>query len=284
MALGKGHLIIDATAARCFSTRFPEQHFRIAHNLSGHPLFERERLIELARALPRSCIEYNAGNLSVSQDPKKTPGNGLDIEQTIERIADCDSWVALKYVERDRDYRQLLIDCVQEIAPFSEERASGTRQLEAYIFISSPGSVTPFHFDDEHNFLLQLVGSKDVHAWEKEVLSALEVERFYGGAHRNVVYRSELDGSCQRFGLRPGDGLHIPVHSPHWVKNGPEVSVSFSVTFRSAALAREAAVHRLNAKLRRRGWPVSPYGRSRFGDSAKHFVARALRRAKRGIA
>lgn len=282
--MAKRHLLIDAGVESCFSTHFPERHFRIGHALCGHPLFERDRLIELAKTLPRGCVEYNAGNLSVSQDPKQTPGNGLDVEQTIDRIADCDSWVALKYVERDRDYRRLLIDCVREIAPFSEETAPGTRQLEAYIFISSPGSVTPFHFDDEHNFLLQLAGSKDVHTWDKEVLSPLDVERFYGGAHRNVVYREELDESCRRFTLVPGEGLHIPAHSPHWVKNGPEVSISFSVTFRSAALAKEAAVHRLNAKLRRRGWPVRPYGRSKVGDSAKHFVSRALRKAKRRMA
>ena len=116
------------------------------------------------------------------------------------------------------------------------------------------------------------------------MLGPLDIERYYGGAHRNVAYRQELDESCQRFVLQPGEGLHIPVHSPHWVKNGPAVSVSFSVTFRSRALAREAAVHRLNAKLRRRGWPVRPYGRSKLGDEAKYVFIRAMRKAKRKLA
>ena len=41
-------------------------------------------------------IEYNAGNLSVSQDPALTPMNGLSISETLRRIEECESWMALK--------------------------------------------------------------------------------------------------------------------------------------------------------------------------------------------
>jgi cytochrome P450 len=39
---------------------------------------------------------------------------------------------------------------------FSEPLAPGMCQREGFIFISSPGAVTPFHLDPEHNFLLQI--------------------------------------------------------------------------------------------------------------------------------
>ena len=31
---------------------------------------------------------------------------------------------------------------------------------QGFIFVSSPNSVTPYHFDPEHNILLQIRGSK----------------------------------------------------------------------------------------------------------------------------
>ncbi len=35
------------------------------------------------------------------------------------------------------------------------------------------------------------------------------------------------------FDLQPGSGLHFPVTYPHWVKNADEVSISFSIAFRT---------------------------------------------------
>ena len=221
--VGNQHLIIDDEAAACFSSHFPTRHFRIRHDLLGHPLLAMDRMLELALSLPRHCVEFNQADLDVGQDPNKTPYTGLSLERTIREIADCNSWVALKYLEFDPAYRQLLLECVQELAPLSEPRTPGIHQLEAYAFISSPDAVTPFHFDDEHNFLLQIQGGKTVTTWGAEVMSHLDLERSYRGTHRNLRYTDELDGSCRRFELKPGDGLHIPVHSPHWVKNGPEV-------------------------------------------------------------
>jgi hypothetical protein len=58
------------------------------------------------------------------------------------------------------------------------------------------------------------------------------------------------------------------------VKNGDEVSVSFSVTFRSRRIAREAAVHWLNGKLRRYGLSPRPPGVSAARDRVKHIGAR----------
>ena len=31
--------------------------------------------------------------------------------------------------------------------------------------------------------------------------------------------------------LLPGQGVHIPVDAPHWVRNGPVVSVSLNINF-----------------------------------------------------
>lgn len=261
-------------------SNFPNRHFRLTHNLESHPLFELDRLLRLARHLPPSCIECYSGTAAISQDPSRTPTTGLSVERTLQTIEVANGWVALKYVEIDPDYRELLVACVNEILPYSELCQGGTHQLEGYVFVSSPGSVTPFHFDDEHNFLLQLCGWKHVHTWASDspgAVTHVDLERTYVGGHRNVPLRPEIRPYEQIYKLEPGQGLHIPVHSPHWVKNGDQISISFSVTFRTKVLTREATVHWANGKLRSRGFSPTPFGVTPLLDGVKYWAVRVLR-------
>jgi len=62
------------------------------------------------------------------------------------------------------------------------------------------------------------------------------------------------------FELTAGAGLHFPEVAPHWVRNGDEVSVSFSVTFRTPASERQRIVFCANADLRARGLNPMPTG------------------------
>lgn len=115
------------------------------------------------------------------------------------------------------------------------------------------------------------------------MLSDQEAERFFSGAHRNLVYRDEYAARSRAFKLAPGLALHLPVIVPHWVQNGPEVSVSFSVTFRTAASARMAHAHKLNALLRRVGLRPGRVGESRLRDAVKQLVFRGWSRAARAF-
>ncbi|MCP5368948.1 MAG: transcription factor [Hyphomicrobiales bacterium] len=281
MTARRRYLTVDPAV---FLDGFPERHFRVGHTLVGHPLLSLDRLLDLARRLPAPLVEYNGGDVQVCQDPATTPRTGLSLEETVRHIDTCGSWVALKYVEYDPAYRQLLHDCIAEVADLARQRRDGLHQLECYIFISSPGAVTPFHFDDEHNFLLQVQGWKTMHVWHRDspgAVTAADIELSYTGAARNLPYRPAVESPDDVYTLSPGQGLHVPVHTPHWVRVGDQVSVSFSVTFRSRALAREAAVHWVNGRLRRRGLEPRPYGDSAAVDWAKFMAARLARRAAR---
>ena len=46
--------------------------------------------------------------------------------------------------------------------------------LEGFIFVSSPGSVTPYHIDPERNFLLQVRGNKTMHMFDGSDRSLLD--------------------------------------------------------------------------------------------------------------
>jgi hypothetical protein len=261
------------------AARFGRAPFAVGHRLVGHPLFELPRLIELARRLPEAKVEYNAGNVPITLDPKRTPRNGLSAEETLRRIQECDSWMVLKNVERDPAYAALLEDCLQEVAVSGGPRVREMWDRQSFVFVSSPNALTPYHMDPEENFLLQLRGTKTLHVLsgaDRRVLSVDELERFHGGAHRNLVFRERYRALARSFPLVPGDGVHVPVTFPHWVQNGPEVSISYSITFQTRAGLRRAHAHRANGSLRRLGLEPSPPGESAFADEMKHFVLRGL--------
>lgn len=261
---------------------FNRRAFEVHHRLAGHKLFSLERLVELASSVPAGQIEYNAGDLPVGQDPARTPGNGLSVAETVRNIETCRSWLVIKRVERDPAYRAVLDACLDEVYATVGQRVPGMSDRQGFIFISSPGSVTPFHIDPEYNFLLQIRGTKTVHTFDgtdRAVMSTQSLEGFYSGAHRNLPFDEAIQAKAVTFTLRPGDGLHIPVTAPHWVRNGNAVSVSFSLTFRTPESDRRRMVHAANASLRRLGVTPSAYGASAWRDSAKVAAQRVVERS-----
>ena len=267
-----------------FRACFDRRPFLIGHDLADHPLFEFSRLMRLCRSLPETSIEYNAGNIPISLAPERTPRNGLSAEETVRRIAECKSWLVLKYVEQEPEYRALLHCCLAEVARHSEPLRPGMCLAQGFIFISSPGSVTPYHMDPEHNFLLQIRGSKRIHLFDgrdRSVVSEEELEQFYCGAHRNLSFPKNRETTGWTYELSPGFGLHFPVTAPHYVRNGSEVSVSFSITFRTPDLERRSMVHICNAFLRRRGLRPALAGTHSRRDFLKYLTCRVTRRIHR---
>ncbi len=280
------HLEIDAQQ---FGASFPRRGFKVEHYLSDCPQFQLPRLVELAQRLPATEIEYFNGNVGINQDPFTHPANGLSVAETVRRIEECGSWMVLKNVQLDPEYGQLMRSVLDEVYCHLDTSINKLHREEAFIFISSPNSVTPYHLDEEHNFLCQIRGSKEVSMWDpmdRKTISELEIENmlqvWHGSEyHRNMLYKEEFQDRATTYTLSKGEALHFPVGAPHWVKNGPEVSVSFSVTFRSAFSERQAIVYFMNRKLRRLGiTPVAPWT-SPWRDSLKYGSFQALRRLSR---
>jgi hypothetical protein len=65
------------------------------------------------------------------------------------------------------------------------------------------------------------------------------------------------------------------------VQNGDEVSVSFSVTFRTPSSHRRGQVYMMNARMRSWGWTPRPLGASASGDSLKCFSWRVVSKLDR---
>jgi hypothetical protein len=269
-----------------FCAAYPEQPTRISHELVGHPFFTLDELAALAQRMRPEDVEYNRGDLPVGIDPAATPANGLSIADTIRSIEECGSWMVLKFVEQDPLYRALLDKTLAELEDAVRPATGSMLKKEAFIFISSPDAVTPFHFDPEHNILLQIRGSKTMTVFppaDEEIVSGELHEKFHMGGHRNLPWREEFAAKGQAFELRPGEAIYVPVKAPHWVKNGPRPSVSFSITWRSEWSYHEESARGFNHILRRAGInPASPR-RYPHQNQLKSVAYRAIAKAQRAV-
>lgn len=265
---------------------YPEQAGTLAHGLCGHPLFELEALIALAQRMRPVDVEYNKADLPVGVDPAAIPANGLGIAETIRRIEECGSWMVLKFIEQDPVYRALLHETLSALETVVKPVTGPMLKMEGFIFISSPGAVTPFHFDPEHNILLQLRGSKTMTVFPAgdEAIARGELhEAFHMGGHRNLPWRDDFVGRGTAFELTPGEAIYVPVKAPHWVKNGREPSISFSITWRSEWSYREEQAQALNRLLRRAGFDPAPSARFPGQNLAKSVAFRAIAKAERAV-
>lgn len=259
-------------APDAFRAAYPEQPAKLRHTLSDHPLLALDALAGLAGRLDPAHIEYNRADLPVGLRPEDTPDNGLSIADTVRTIADNGSWMVMKWVENDGAYRALLEDTLADIRPLVRDATGEMLKLEGFIFLSSPNAVTPFHFDPEHNILLQIRGAKTMTVFpadDREIAPAAEHERYHMGGHRNLPWNESWGSRGKDFPLGPGEAVYVPVKAPHFVRNGPEPSVSFSVTWRSEWSYRESAAHGFNHSLRRIGIDPAPPARFPRQNRAK---------------
>lgn len=276
--------VFDSDARDRFATLYPEQPGKIAHHLSGHKLFELESLVELSQRIRPVDVEQNLANLPIEVDPSTVQHNGLSVADSIRSIEQNGSWMVLKFIEQDAVYRQLLDEILDELQPVVEARTGAMIKREAFVFVSSPGAVTPFHMDPEHNILLQIRGEKTMTlfpAADPELTPGALQEEFHRGAHRNLPYREEFLPKGQPISLTPGEGLYVPVKAPHWVQNGLATSVSLSVTWRSEWSYREADAHAFNRLLRGAGLSPGMPARYPRQNMLKAYAWRAIAKAKR---
>ncbi|MEQ8310055.1 MAG: cupin-like domain-containing protein [Sphingopyxis sp.] len=235
---------------------YPAEAGLIHHHLPDHPLLSIEALARLGEALPAGAAEYNPGDLPVGIRPEDIPSNGLSIGETIRTIDTNGSWAVLKNIEAIPEYRALLMKLLGELEPVVLPRTGAMLTPQGFIFISSPGSITPFHFDPEHNILLQLRGSKVMHVWpagDERFAHRIEHERYHSGGHRNLPWQESFRSAAQQVPLAAGDAVLMPVMAPHFVANGDASSISLSITWRSEWSYRESEAHAANAALRRFG-------------------------------
>jgi oxalate decarboxylase/phosphoglucose isomerase-like protein (cupin superfamily) len=270
------------TARAALANAYPETVTKLTHSLAADPRLTLTALVALAGEFAPEHVEYNPGDLPIGIDPKDVPRASLSIAETVQSIEENGSWMVLKFIEKHPVYRALLEETLAEIDPITRGKTGEMLGMEGFIFISSPGAVTPFHFDPEHNILMQIRGNKVMTlfpAGDERIVSGIAHEHFHLGLqHRNLVWQDDFATLAQPVSLAPGEAVYVPVKAPHWVQNGDAVSISLSVTWRSEWSYAEADSRAFNHLIRQRGLnPASPK-RWPAQNSGKSIAYRVLRR------
>lgn len=272
--------VFGPQARIAFNTAYPESPAVIEHRLRDHPLLALDALAELAGALPEASIEYNRGDLPIGVEGK--PGaTGMSIAETIRHIATSGSWAVLKNIEHVPAYRELLLSLLEELRPAIEGKTGAMLRPQGFVFISSPNAVTPYHFDPEHNILLQLAGTKvmtQFPAGDDRYAPDTTHESYHMGGPRELTWRDEMAAGGTAFALSPGEALMVPVMAPHFVRNGPSSSISLSITWRSDWSFAEADARCWNGLLRRTGLSPRAPGRWPARNRGKAYAWRVWRR------
>lgn len=252
----------------------------LTHRLADHPLLQIDALVELgkrqqARKLVRTHSDAATAGTSFGDAPNLHP-NARSAEATLADIAHAKAWMSLLNVQADPVYRALIDTVLDDVRPIVDRRDPGMCFRAGWIFVSSPNAVTPFHIDHEHNFILQIRGTKRLYTWDhldREVVSERAQERFHDEHSRDEIrWRDDLRARARVFDLEPGLGGYMPSTSPHMVENGPSPSITISFTYYTDATRARELLYRGNARLRRLGVTPRPVGASASRDRVKHTV------------
>lgn len=267
---------VDASIARA---KFLKEAFTLKHGLADHPLFKLQRLVELAKSMPRDRIEYNSGKVAVGVRPENVPKIDMAAEDVIQTIETANAWMVIKFVNEDPEYRALLAQFVEEANAAAGKSPSDYSDLEGYIFVSSAKATTPFHMDAEENILIQIKGDKFVRTFENadRRLVTEQAMEIAPSKHRNQPYEEWFEERATLHSLKPGDAVHMPYMIPHWVSTGDTYSISMAMTWKTPEVNRMNKIRWMNAALRQVGLPQHPPGISPAKDRVKIMAHDAIR-------
>lgn len=255
-----------------FASAYPLSPAMLRHGLMDQPLLSFEALAKAALELPAEFVERRIANAPNGGEFAMDRSDDADVATVIHSINTSGNWVMLRFVEQLPAYRDLLDRVMAEIDPAILPSTGPGLTVRGFIFISSPGTLTPFHFDCEHNILFQIAGDKHFATYQPMPpwLPLDRHEAYYGAGDNMLPWNDAYEADATIHPLRPGDALFIPYASPHWVKAGAEPSISLSITWQSEWSQSVGAAMRINPLLRRCGlpaggspiWPKAPKWRS----------------------
>ncbi|HMD01736.1 MAG TPA: cupin-like domain-containing protein [Candidatus Baltobacteraceae bacterium] len=257
--------------------------FQFQHDRHVLEIFDLPQLIEMAARLPDAAY-YSTAEAGIRDGWKNLGESRPTLRATLESLAESNSLVLLKHCEKDPEhggiFRAIIDETIERCGTLLRDDVEIAR---ATLVISSPRRITSYHIDAEINFLLQMRGKKTLNVFDPRdpaVLSDQELEAFYSGDWDGAQYKAERQGRANVFELEPGEGIHIPLHAPHWAQNGDDVAVGLSLNFNLRSGAKLAKLYKVNHRLRKAGIRPAPPGVSAWQDRLKLAAFALLRPAK----
>jgi len=256
-----------------FDDAFPRRSLEFLHDLHLDSRLTLASIADLADRLPRRSVIADAAEQPLLVPQGGPPRGALERPGDVIRdLRNANAWLTLLNVEDDPVMAELMntrLDQLESgmIATQGSKRGKMYKRV-AFVFVSSPNSVTPVHFDIEHSLLMQVSGKKTVSIgrFESDEVRRREIDRYWDGSHGRI---ENLPPEVASYTATPGHAVYIPPGTPHWVHNGPDISLSVTLTYFTAATIRENRIEDFNSYLRQRHLKPREPGRSATVDTVK---------------
>jgi hypothetical protein len=259
-----------------FDDAFPGQAMAFVHDLHLDDRVTLASVADLADRLPRRSVIADTAAQPLLVPRGGPPRGALERPGDVIRdLHNANAWLTLLNVEADPGMAELMNTQLDQLEAGIIAKQGKLRKRVAFVFVSSPNSVTPVHFDIEHSLLMQVSGSKTVSIgrFENDAVRRHEIDRYWDGSHGRI---ESLPPEVAAYTTAPGRAVYIPPGTPHWVHNGPDISLSVTLTYFTAATVRQNRIEDFNSHLRRRHMNPREPGLSATVDTAKVFAMNAL--------
>lgn len=274
--------------SRVVSKNFDVQRVSLlSHDFSKHTGLQFDALRQLAlRVSARNTGQVKFINPGAQLTSKFELATGSYDGKTIDEIFDTldtpGTWIAIYEAQTDPAFRRVVEEVIDSTRHLLTGLDSKIFDIDAYIFISRAPSLTPFHIDREHNFLLQIHGAKRLSVWDpddRQAVSETAVEEWIVEQTLKHVTFSEDKITHAAFDgqLNAGQGLFMPSTSAHMTRTETAsttdpVSATVGFVFYTAATRKRANIYAMNTVLRRLGFEPGPPGRNAVIDTLKYFA------------
>jgi mannose-6-phosphate isomerase-like protein (cupin superfamily) len=255
-----------------FDDAFPRRSVGFIHDLHLDDRLTLASVADLADRLPRRSVIADTAAQPLLVPHGGPPRGALERPGDVIRdMRNANAWLTLLNVEDDPGMAEIMNTQLDQLESGMIARQGNRvkmRKRVAFVFVSSPNSVTPVHFDIEHSLLMQVSGRKTVSIgrFESDAVRRHEFDRYWDGSHGRI---ENLPPEEAAYTLTPGRAVYIPPGTPHWVHNGPDISLSVTLTYFTAATVRENRIEDFNSHLRRRHMKPREPGRSALVDTSK---------------
>lgn len=281
---------------------FNHQAFKTKHSLVDHEAFELENLARLITELPEKQVLFSKllDKDDIGSDFFHDPKSGRyqnagSLEAAIKSMETSESFITAINPHRHPLFEGLfntIMKEVEELLRVEEKNIPLKKDMHSWLFIASPNSITPYHYDPSSNFLFQIKGEKTVKVFPPRHEKILSPEAYEDiltvGPPKDTGYKDELDHLGQEFHINAGESLHIPFTAGHYVQNGgSEVSITYSIFFQTNETSRWFNVAYFNKIfrpiLKKFGLEVKPIAKSRSSEKFKVFSMRIINKFQRTL-
>lgn len=271
--------LIADQARHLLAGAYPHAPVMLPHNLTDHPLLALDELAQAAAELDPDLIERRVHDAK-NGEAFTLIGLG-EAAETLAHGGPAQQWIMLRLIERLPRYCALLEAIIAELGDAITHTTGAPTGLKGFVFVSAPHTHTPFHFDAEFNILFQIAGTKTFATYpaREPFLGLTQRETYHRNGDNMLDWREPYWDDAQLHQLAPGEAVFVPYAAPHWVKAGPEPSISLSLTWQNPWSEAVAEALMLNPLMRRLGLPVTDPAKNAAPPRLRALASRVAQKA-----